>query len=123
MTKLDRTAPLLITGSGGVLGTAVVKYLQAEGFTNLLTPNRQEMDLLSLASTEAYLRNNKPRYIIHLASIVYGLGGNLKYQLDSALNNTAINNNLFSAIQKYPVINFSLPVLLHPTLSLIGLCL
>lgn len=103
MTKLDRNKPVIITGSGGVVGKAVLAYLQLKGFTRLLAPTRQEMNLLDIVSTQAYLAANRSQAIIHLASVVFGLGGNLKHQLRSALENTAINNNLFAALQQYPV--------------------
>lgn len=103
MEKLDRNASLLITGSGGVLGKAVVKHLQEQGFTRLLAPNRQELNLLDAGSTNSYLSSNKPEAIIHLASVVFGLGGNLKYQMQSGVENTAINNILFSELHRYPV--------------------
>lgn len=106
MAKLNRDIPLLITGSRGVLGTALIKILQSEGFTQLLTPKRHEMDLLDPISTQTYFSRHRPQAIIHLASLVLGLGGNLKYQLRSAIENTSINNNIFSSIQKYPVKNF-----------------
>lgn len=103
MTKLDRNKPVIITGSGGVVGKAVVAYLQREGFTQLFAPTRYEMNLLDIVSTQKYLATNRAQAIIHLASVVFGLGGNLKHQMRSALENTAINNNLFAALQHYPV--------------------
>lgn len=106
MIQLDREAPLLITGAGGVLGRAILSYLKDEGFTNLLTPSREAMNLLEYDSTESYLDSHKPKYIIHLASVVFGLGGNLKFQMNSVLDNTAINNNLFLALQNHPVSDF-----------------
>ena len=73
MGKLNRDSPLLITGSRGVLGTALIKILQSEGFTQLLTPERHEMDLLDPISTQAYLSRHRPQVITHLASFVFGL--------------------------------------------------
>lgn len=106
MSKLDRDAPILITGSSGMLGSAVVAYLRQTGFTRLLTPTRQEMNLLDYKSTQAYLSKYQPHSIIHLASIVFGLGGNLDHQMFSLLKNTTINNNIFTWLQEHPVERF-----------------
>ncbi len=103
MPEIDRNAFLLITGSGGMLGSAVLAHLQREGFTQLLAPTRQEMNLLDSNSIRAYLSAYRPKTIIHLASVVFGLGGNLKHQMLSGLENTAINNNLFRELQSYPI--------------------
>jgi GDP-L-fucose synthase len=84
----------------------LIRLLQFEGFTQLLTPERQEMDLLDPVSTQTYFSKHRPQAVIHLASFVFGLGGNLKYQMRSAIENTAINNNIFASIEKYPVKNF-----------------
>lgn len=106
MEKMNRNTVLLITGSTGVLGTALVKLLKSKGFNKLLTPKRQEMDLLDSLSTETYFSKYRPQAIIHLASCVFGLGGNLKYQMKSVIENTTINNNIFASIEKYPVKDF-----------------
>lgn len=103
MIRIDRNVRLLITGAGGVLGKAVIAHLQDEGFTQLLTPNKLELDLLDPISTQAYFRDNQPKAIIHLAATVFGLAGNLKFQMRSALENTAINNNLFTQLQHFPI--------------------
>lgn len=102
MTKLACNTSLLVTGSGGVLGNAVLTHFRSKGFTRLFAPAREEMNLLDSASTQAYFSKHRPQAVVHLASVVFGLGGNLKHQMRSALENTAINNNLFAALQSYP---------------------
>ncbi len=106
MKELNRDSTFLITGSKGVLGTALINALKNEGFKNILAPKRCEMDLLDPTSTQAYFERHRPQIIAHLASCVFGLAGNMRYQMLSAVENTAINNNIFASIQKYPVKKF-----------------
>jgi len=106
MNNLDKNSTILVTGSGGVLGSAILSELNRSGFHNILSPDRSELNLLDANSTRSYIRKYKPKSIIHLASLVYGLGGNLKYQLQSVIANTAINNNLFSAISEVETEHF-----------------
>lgn len=100
--KLDRDIPLLITGAGGVLGTALTSYLTESGFQKILAPKRDEMDLLDSLSVNSYFEKHQPRVVIHLAATVFGLGGNLKHQMRSIMENTLINNNVFAALLAYP---------------------
>ena len=100
---LDKQIPLLVTGSGGVLGRAVLAMLEREGFTNVLAPSRAELDLLDAKITMAWFGKHQPKAVIHLASVVFGLAGNLKNQFRSVMENTTINTNFFAAIHKFPV--------------------
>lgn len=99
----DKTKKILITGSSGVLGTALKEQLLDQGYENILLPKSSELDLTDLNMTKAYLSQNKPIYIYHLASLVYGLKGNLNNQFDSISTNSTINHNLFLAINNSSV--------------------
>ncbi len=92
---------IVVIGAGGVLGTALKKVLERNGYCNIFTPSRFEMDCLNCASVDAWFKVNKPDYVFHLASLVFGLQGNLNNQLMSLHNNTLIAMNVFSSCQKY----------------------
>lgn len=96
INKMQKDSIILITGAGGLLGRATQKVLDGAGYTRVLTPTRQQLNLSSKESTEQYFSDHNPTVVIHLASMVFGLGGNLKNQFSSALENTLINQNLFS---------------------------
>jgi GDP-L-fucose synthase len=103
MNNITLDTSILITGAGGGLGKAVVATLQKKGFSNLLTPSRQELDLLDPEAVLNYLAEKKPQAVLHLASIVFGLLGNLENQMRSLVENTQINSNMFAAINAHPV--------------------
>lgn len=100
--KINQDIRFLVTGAHGLLGQALVKCLQDEGFTKILTPSRLEMNLFDERSTNNYIFTNKPQIVIHLAATVFGLGGNRRFQLRAIVENSMINNNLFNAFQKFP---------------------
>lgn len=103
MNSINKDSLIMITGSAGGLGNAIVKNLKKKGFQRLLTPSRHELDLLDAKVVSGYISDNRPDAILHLASIVFGLQGNIDNQMLSLVENTQINNNLFSAIEKFPV--------------------
>ena len=88
---------VLITGASGLLGSAIVSELEKQGFSNILTPTHKELDLLELDSVDNWFEKNKPDYVYHLASLVYGLKGNLDNQHKSIHQNTQINLNILGA--------------------------
>jgi GDP-L-fucose synthase len=94
---IQLAAPVLVTGGGGMLGRAVVAELAAAGYRNVLAPGRDELDLLDTRAVTAYLGRHKPHWVFHLASVVYGLLGNMRNQLPALADNTLINHNVLSA--------------------------
>ncbi len=95
--RIELEAPVLVTGGGGMLGGAVVAELTAAGYRNVLSPGRDALDLLDTGAVAAYLRRHKPYWVFHLASVVYGLLGNMRNQFSALADNTLINHNVLSA--------------------------
>lgn len=98
---LNHNSRVLITGGSGLLGMAVQKKLR-ENNIDFIAPPRKELDLLEYGLTLEYLKNYEPTEVVHLAAVVFGLGGNLRNQMNSAVFNTTMNNNLFSALYQIP---------------------
>ncbi|WP_039046412.1 NAD-dependent epimerase/dehydratase family protein [Plesiomonas shigelloides] len=94
---------ILVTGSGGVLGQAILGQLTNEGFDNVLSPSSSELNLLDSEKLEVFFEEKKPKFVFHLASLVFGLKGNLNNQINSISKNTIINNNLLMACFRHGV--------------------
>lgn len=94
---MEFQSKILITGSRGLLGTALVNELKKQGYQEIYTPTSLELDLLDKLSVERWFTFHKPEYVFHLASLVYGLKGNMDNQLKSIHQNTLMNLNLFDA--------------------------
>lgn len=100
---MESTSKILITGARGLLGTAIVNELTSQGFSNVLCPTSQELDLLDNNMVQTWFEENKPEYVFHLASLVYGLKGNMDNQLKSIHQNTQMNLNLLNSCGEYDV--------------------
>lgn len=91
-------AKILVTGGRGLLGASLVRRIRESFQCVVMTPSRQELDLLNGNSVSEYLNNSMPDYVFHLAAYVNGLGGNIANPIDSLEINDRINLNLLSAI-------------------------
>lgn len=103
MQKSDR---ILITGASGLVGTALTSLLKNEGYENVLTPNYRDnafYDLLSSANTDNLFSTCRPDYVFHCAAKVGGIGGNMKDQHASYLDNLRINTNVVEACVNHKV--------------------
>ena len=93
----DNLIKVFVTGGHGLLGTSIVSSLKNKNI-NVIAPTKLDLDLLDSLSVAKYIEKEQPTHLIHLASKVYGLQGNLKNQLSSLSYNTAINNSIFNAL-------------------------
>ncbi len=94
---LDKSAPIVVTGAGGLVGTALLALLAETGFTNVLAPRSAEVDLRDPVATNAYFLKVKPAYVYHLAARVYGILGNMENKGLSYFENVMINTNVVEA--------------------------
>ena len=97
MQKQDK---ILITGASGMIGSALVRILAANGFNNLLTPKRLELDLRKQTAVSDYFNTNKPDYVFHLAAIVGGIHANSTYPAKFIYENTIMHSNVIDAAYK-----------------------
>ncbi|PPD46795.1 MAG: GDP-fucose synthetase [Methylotenera sp.] len=96
--EMQKDSRILITGSSGLLGTALTMKLKEYGYTSCITPSSQELNLLSYENTlKAFCDTYRPEYVFHLAGAVYGIGGNLKKSNRIFLENTLINTHVVEA--------------------------
>ncbi|MEZ5871931.1 MAG: NAD-dependent epimerase/dehydratase family protein [Nitratireductor sp.] len=98
--------PVFVTGGNGLLGRAVLAALADAGISDIHAPGRDELDLTDRARVQAYVSDLRPQTVIHLASLVFGLGGNSRNQMRSLSENSAINDNLLTTLQRYPARRF-----------------
>lgn len=97
---LDRTKKIYVAGHRGLVGSALVRKLQAEGFTNILTRTHKELDLTRQADVEAFFEQEKPAYVILAAAKVGGIYANDTYPADFIMKNLQIECNVIDAAYK-----------------------
>jgi GDP-L-fucose synthase len=97
---MEKNSKILITGSTGMVGSAVVKMLKELGYNNLLTPPRKEMDLVNPQNVKEYFTYHKPEYVFLIAAKVGGLYANMTYRADFIFDNLMMQSNTINACKE-----------------------
>lgn len=100
---MKKTSRIYISGHSGLVGTALINELKAQGYNNIITVSHKDLDLLDQAATNKFFQENQPEYVFHLAAKVGGIVGNKTYPADFTAVNTIINFNVLTAAHKYDV--------------------
>jgi GDP-L-fucose synthase len=97
---MDKNSKILITGSTGMVGSAVVRMLRELGYNNLLTPPRKEVDLVNPQDVQAYFAYHKPEYVFLIAAKVGGIHANMTYRADFIFDNLMMQSNTINACKE-----------------------
>ena len=89
---MEKQSKIFVAGSNGLVGSAIVRRLQAGGYTNLLTPEIDELDLTDPEAVAEFFASEKPEYVILAAAKVGGIHANNTYPADFIYLNLAIQN-------------------------------
>lgn len=94
---MDQNARIYVAGHRGLVGAAIVRRLQADGFTNLLTATSRELDLRDQAAVRAFFAGNKPDYVFMAAAKVGGILANDSYPAEFIYDNLMMEANVIDA--------------------------
>jgi GDP-L-fucose synthase len=94
---ISRSACVYVAGHRGMVGSALVRKLAADGYDNLLTATRGELDLLDQAAVSRFLAQHRPDYIFVAAAKVGGILANNTRRADFLYENLMIEANLVHA--------------------------
>ena len=103
MQPLDRSKKIYVAGHRGLVGSALVRKLEKEGFTNIITKTHVELDLTRQAEVEKFFETEKPDYVILAAAKVGGIHANDTYPADFIMKNLQIECNVIDAAYKNKV--------------------
>src|SRR5258708_14766590 len=98
--QMDKTARVLVAGSRGLVGSAIVRRLQGEQFAHLLTPTRTELDLMDGRAVDAFFAKERPQYIFDAAARVGGIQANNTFRGDSIREHLQIQSNLIDSARR-----------------------
>lgn len=85
---------IFVAGSRGLVGSAIVRKLEAEGFSNLITLSSSELDLIDQSATKRFFEEKKPEYVFLAAAKVGGILANNTYPADFIYDNVMIESNI-----------------------------
>jgi GDP-L-fucose synthase len=94
---MDTSEKIFVAGHRGLVGSAIVRKLEAEGFRNVITRGRRELDLRNEAAVKEFFAREKPEVVVLAAAKVGGIKANNDYPVEFLLENLAIQNNVVSA--------------------------
>ena len=100
---MNKNDSIYIAGHKGLVGNAILRKLQSEGYKNIITKTHQELDLIDTDAVEHFFIENKPCYVFLAAAKVGGIGANSHYPAEFIYQNTMIGFNVVHAAYKHGV--------------------
>ena len=97
---MDKDARIFVAGHKGMVGSAIVRELERQGYTNIITRTHKELDLTRQDQVEAFFDKEKPEYVFLAAAKVGGIMGNVTAKADFMYENMMIEMNVIHAAWK-----------------------
>ena len=94
MSKIAKDAKIYVAGHRGLVGSAIVKNLQAKGYANIVTRTHKELDLIDSVAVRDFFEQEKPDYVFLAAAKVGGIEANNTYRAEFLYDNLMIQNNV-----------------------------
>ena len=100
MSKLSPLSRIYVAGHRGLVGSAIVRCLLANGHTDLITRTHAELDLTDARATAAFFETERPEYVFLAAAKVGGIVANNRFPAEFIRDNLAIQNSVIHAAYK-----------------------
>lgn len=94
---MERAEKIYVSGHKGMVGSAIVRELERQGYRNLVIRTHHELDLTRQAAVEAFFENEKPDYVFHAAGKVGGIVANQNGLADFLYENMMMAMNVIHA--------------------------
>jgi GDP-L-fucose synthase len=91
---MNKNSKIYIAGHLGLVGSAILRKLNKEGYTNLITKSRKELDLTDQKAVKDFFEKTKPEYVFLAAAKVGGIMANKTYPGEFISENLDIQNNI-----------------------------
>lgn len=91
---MEKTAKIYVAGSGGMVGSAVVRLLRAKGYENIIERTRAELDLCDQGAAREFFEAERPAYVFMAAAKVGGIRANSLYKAQFIYENLAMTTNV-----------------------------
>jgi GDP-L-fucose synthase len=100
---MNKTDKIFVAGHKGLVGSAIVRKLNSLGYNNILTVDRNQVDLKSTSEVNYWFSLNKPDYVFLAAAKVGGIRANDTYPVEFLDENLQIQGNVINASHNYSV--------------------
>ena len=100
---MDKDSRIYVAGHTGLLGSALIKKLENNGFHNIIARTHKELDLTRYDDVKSFFRKNKPEYVFLAAGTTGGIIANRTYPYRFLHINIAIQDNIFEVANEYSV--------------------
>lgn len=100
---MDKSAKIYVAGHRGLVGSAILRKLNEEKFSNILVHTHNELDLRNQQAVEQFFQEEQPEYVFLAAARVGGIKANLDYPASFIYDNLMINTNVIHASYTYGV--------------------
>ena len=100
---MTSTSRIYVAGHAGLVGSAIVRRLQANGFTNVLTASRQQLDLRNQSEVSHWFKANRPEFVFLVAGTVGGILANSTRPAEFIYDNMMIHGTVVQASHEYDV--------------------
>jgi GDP-L-fucose synthase len=103
MKGMNKQDKIFVAGHRGMVGSAIVRKLQREGFENIVTKTSSELDLMNQSAVMDFFENEKPKFVFLAAAKVGGIHANNTYRAEFLYNNLMIEANVIHAAHVHGV--------------------
>jgi len=100
---MDSNSKIFVAGHKGLVGSAIVRNLKEKGFTNIITVDRNQIDLTNLTAVKMFFLLEQPEYVFVAAAKVGGILANRDYPADFIYENLMIQSNIISCASESEV--------------------
>ena len=100
---MNLDAKIYVAGHRGLVGSAIVRNLQAKGYKNIICRTHKELDLTNQEAVRRFFEEEKPEYVFLAAAKVGGIHANNTYPADFIYDNLMIQNNVIKAAHDFEV--------------------
>ena len=98
-----KNSKIYVAGHSGLLGSALIEKLKAQGYVNIITKSHSELDLTCQVAVDEFFKSEQPEYVFLCAGLTGGIIANKTYPAAFLHTNIAIQDSVFEAANKYNV--------------------
>jgi GDP-L-fucose synthase len=103
---MEKNSKIFVAGHKGLAGSAIVRNLQKQGYTNIVTKNKSDLDLRSQSEVVDFFKSESIEYIFDAAAKVGGIHANYTYPAEFIYDNLMIQTNLIDSAYRSGVKKF-----------------